>query len=137
MTWSYGSWIYIYLCDQCPSPLKLWVWIPLRRGVLNTTLCDKVCQWIAAGQWFSPGTPISSTNKIDRHDITEILKNLNVLFCRRQQNNFWYSKYNYRTGLGKKPVPVVKGCSLDDSLLSPSTLYMLSSGLFFLSENFP
>jgi hypothetical protein len=25
------------------------------------------------GQWFSPGTPVSSTNKTDRHDITEIL----------------------------------------------------------------
>jgi len=40
---------------------------PLRRGVLDTTLCDKVCQW------FSPGTPVSSTNKTDRHGITEIL----------------------------------------------------------------
>jgi hypothetical protein len=26
-----------------------------------------------AGQWFSPGTPVSSTNKIDHYDITEIL----------------------------------------------------------------
>ena len=26
-----------------------------------------------ASRWFSPGTPVSSTNKIDRHDITEIL----------------------------------------------------------------
>jgi hypothetical protein len=26
-----------------------------------------------AGQWFSPGTLVSSTNKTDRHDITEIL----------------------------------------------------------------
>ena len=26
-----------------------------------------------AGQWFSPSTPVSSTNKTDRHDITEIL----------------------------------------------------------------
>jgi hypothetical protein len=26
-----------------------------------------------AGQWFSPGTPVSSTNKTDCHDITEIL----------------------------------------------------------------
>jgi len=26
-----------------------------------------------AGQWFSPGTLVSSTNKIDRHNITEIL----------------------------------------------------------------
>jgi len=25
------------------------------------------------GQWFSPGTPVSSINKTDRHDITEIL----------------------------------------------------------------
>jgi hypothetical protein len=25
------------------------------------------------GRWFSPGTPFSSTNKADRHDITEIL----------------------------------------------------------------
>jgi hypothetical protein len=24
-------------------------------------------------QWFFPGTPVSSTNKADRHDITEIL----------------------------------------------------------------
>jgi hypothetical protein len=28
---------------------------------------------LAAGRWFSPGTPVSSTNKTDRHDITEIL----------------------------------------------------------------
>ena len=28
---------------------------------------------IAAGWWFSPGTPVSSTNETDSHDITEIL----------------------------------------------------------------
>jgi hypothetical protein len=27
--WSYGSWIYNYLCNQCLSPLKLWVRTPL------------------------------------------------------------------------------------------------------------
>jgi hypothetical protein len=32
-----------------------------------------ICQWTAAVRWFSPGTPVSSTNKTDRHDITEIL----------------------------------------------------------------
>jgi hypothetical protein len=46
---------------------------PLRRGVLDTTLCDKVCQWLAAGQWFSLGTRVSSINKTDRQDINEIL----------------------------------------------------------------
>ena len=34
---------------------------------------DKVCQRLAAGQWFSLGTPVSSTNKSDHHHITEIL----------------------------------------------------------------
>jgi hypothetical protein len=40
--WSYGSWIYNYLCNQCLSPLKLWVRISIRARC--TTLCDKVCQ---------------------------------------------------------------------------------------------
>jgi len=43
------------------------------RGVLDTALCDKVCQWLGAGRWLSLGTPASPTNKTDRHDITEIL----------------------------------------------------------------
>ena len=72
-SWSYGSWIYNYLCNQCLSQLALWVRIQLRRGVLDTTLCDKVCQWLVAGQWFSPCTPVSSTNKTACHGITEIL----------------------------------------------------------------
>jgi hypothetical protein len=72
-SWSYDSWIYNYLCNQCLSPPKMWFRIPLRRGVLNTTLCDKVCHWLAAGRWFSPGTHISSTNKTEHHNITEIL----------------------------------------------------------------
>ena len=42
-------------------------------GVLDTTLCDKVCQRLATGRWFSPGTPVFSTNKTYRHFITEIL----------------------------------------------------------------
>jgi hypothetical protein len=37
------------------------------RGVLDTTLCDTNCRW------FPQGTPVSSTNKTDRHNITEIL----------------------------------------------------------------
>ena len=52
--WSYGSWIHVflYLCNQCLSPLKLWFRIPFMANksscvVLDTTLlCDKVCQWL-------------------------------------------------------------------------------------------
>ena len=56
--------------------LTLWVQIQFRRGGLDTTLCDKVCQWLSTGLLFSPGTPVSSTNKTDRHDTTEKLLKL-------------------------------------------------------------
>ena len=42
---------------QCQLSIESRSW----RGALDTTLCDKVCQWLAAGQWFSPSTPVSST----------------------------------------------------------------------------
>jgi len=57
------------LGDSFVSDLMLWVRIRARC----TTLCDKVWQWLAADRWFAPGTPVSSTNKTERHDITEIL----------------------------------------------------------------
>jgi len=43
------------------------------RGVLHTTLCDTVCQWLVACRWFSLGISVSSTNKSYHHDLTEIL----------------------------------------------------------------
>ena len=88
-SWSYGSWIYNYRCNQWLSPLKLWVWITLRWSVL-----DKVCQWLAAGQWFSPGSPVSSTNRTDRHsDIAEILLNVALNTINHQPPfvvRYWY-----------------------------------------------
>ena len=42
-------------------------------SVLDTTLCDKVSQGLAAGQWFSLVSPVSTTNKTYPHDIAEIL----------------------------------------------------------------
>ena len=49
----------------------LWVRNSIRARC--TILCDKVCQGLATGRWFSPRPPVSSTNKTDHHDITEIL----------------------------------------------------------------
>jgi hypothetical protein len=63
-SWLYGSWIY----NQCLSPLKYWVWILLvAGGEQDTTLCDTVCRQVCGFLW------VSSTNKTDHHDITEIL----------------------------------------------------------------
>ena len=69
--WPYGSWIYNYLCNQCLSSVMLWVRISIRA--MCTTLCDKVCQTLATGRWFSPGPLVSSTNKTDRYDIAKLL----------------------------------------------------------------
>ena len=37
------------------------------------TLCDEVCRWFATCLGFSLGTPVSSNNKTDHHNIAEIL----------------------------------------------------------------
>ena len=51
----------------CGADLKVLFFI-----YLDTTFCDKVCQWLAKGLY--SGTPVSSTNKAGCHDIlTEIL----------------------------------------------------------------
>ena len=84
-SWSYGSWINNYLCNQCLSPLMLWVRISIRARC--TTLFDKACQWLVTGQWFFPGPPVSSINKTDRHDITELL--LKVALNTIKQTNNW------------------------------------------------
>ena len=62
---TYGISAYHHWC--CEFEARSW------RCVLDTALSDKVCQWLAAGLWFSPCTLVSSTNKTDRHDINEIL----------------------------------------------------------------
>jgi hypothetical protein len=47
--------------------------IPTQASCTRYNICDKVCQRLVTDQWFSRGTLVSSTNKTDRHDITEIL----------------------------------------------------------------
>ena len=71
-------------CNQCLSPLMLWVRISTMATY--TTLCDKVCQSLATGRWFSLGTPVSSTNK------TEILLKV-VLSILKQSIILIYLEY--------------------------------------------
>ena len=93
--WSYGSWIYNYQCNQCLPPQMLWVRIISIRA-MYTTLCDKVCQWLTTGPWFSPGPPVSSTNKTDRHDITEILLKVALNYITNPQiSKFFFAIVNY------------------------------------------
>ena len=46
------------ICNQCLSPLTLWVWTPFMAR----------CQWLVTDWRFSPSTTVSSINKTDRHD---------------------------------------------------------------------
>ena len=90
-SWSYGSWIYNYLCNQCISPLMLWVRISIRARC--TTSCDKVCQWLTTGRFFFPGHPVSSTSKTDLHDITEQLLKLALSSIKQiSKNKDWYAR---------------------------------------------
>ena len=53
--WSYGSWIYNFPCNQCQSPLKLWVQTPFMvRCTCYNIIWYEDCQWLVTGQWFSP-----------------------------------------------------------------------------------
>ena len=73
----------------------MWVWIPHRWGVFDTTLCHKVCQWFVTSQWFSRSTLVSFTYKTDQHDITEILLKvaLNTIIKSNQIQNYFLLKY--------------------------------------------
>jgi hypothetical protein len=49
-SWSYGSWIYNYLRNQCLWPQKSWVGILLvvrctRYNIMSVTLYTTLCQW--------------------------------------------------------------------------------------------
>jgi hypothetical protein len=66
-----------------PITLTLWVRIHSWRSKLDITLYDKVYQQLAAGQWFSP---VSSTNKTDRHDMSDVLLKMALNTINRTQN---------------------------------------------------
>jgi len=55
-SWSYGSWIYNYLYNQCLSPLKLRVRTPfMTRGTRYNIICLSVtCDRPVVFSWFLP-----------------------------------------------------------------------------------
>ena len=100
-SWSYGSWIYNYLCNQCLSSLKLCGRTPfmaryirvitkLPNSVHGKVYSIQLYQWQAIGRLFSLGTPVSSTNTTDRNDITEMLLKVALNTINQTKSNHKY-----------------------------------------------
>ena len=56
-------------------------------------------QWLAAGRCFFPGTPVSSTNETERHEITEIFLKVALNTSTLTRNMFskhWGRTMTYR-----------------------------------------
>ena len=51
--------------------ISLWQRIDVCLHIVNTTLCDQICQWRMEGMCGSPGTPLFATNTI----------NWNIKYC--------------------------------------------------------
>jgi hypothetical protein len=96
-SWSYGSWIYNYLYSI--SAYTITTKVVSSNPANGEVYSIHYCQWLTAGWWFSPGTLVSSTNKTDRHNITEIL--LKVAFntikpkpnCKSIQKSYYINIY--------------------------------------------
>ena len=67
-SWSYGSWIYNYLCNQCLSAPQLWV---RNRAHVEVYSIQHYVIKFDSELW--QGTPVFSTNTTDCDDINEIL----------------------------------------------------------------
>jgi hypothetical protein len=68
---SNGPWERSAWSGMCELKFKHFLWIlQVHKRVINESY---KCQWLATGRWFSP---VSSTNKTNRHVIAEILMNI-------------------------------------------------------------
>ena len=89
-------------------------------GVLDTTLCYKVCQWLVTDRWFSPGTAVTSTNETGRHDVTEISLKVALNTINQTKPRDQCAKYGFIRGVTSADVM----CYIIPSL--PVTFYFQS-----------
>jgi hypothetical protein len=82
-----GSWI-TYTTHTSLSPIWPPGFVNYKKGCTRLAAAnDKVYQLLAHGQWFSLGTPASSTTKTGRHNIIEILLKVALKLQKSNQIN--------------------------------------------------
>ena len=86
--------IVLAIFSTCPLHFASWdnvthkcLWLEIFDINLPLKEVYNVCQWLATGRWISPDTPVASTNKTDRHDITEILRKVALNTTKQTSNN--------------------------------------------------
>ena len=99
------------------------LWIPLMiRCTWYNIMWFVICQWLATSWYFSPGTPVSSTNKTDRHDITEILSKGALITISLTHRYVWGIMYT-----------LLKYISVKHH--SPNSLYFIFLSFFIFSSH--
>jgi hypothetical protein len=71
-----GKWMFLFIMLAC--------WLLDVLQAMMVIGCPK-------GRWFSPCTPVSPTNKTDRHDIAEILLNVSLNTINHKPSHGKYS----------------------------------------------
>ena len=91
-SWSYGSWIYNYLCKSVSITTKVVSSNPTHGKVYSIQHYVIVCLWLSAGLWFSPGTLVSSTSKTDCHR-KFWCRSILAFFLQKRVVLFWCVKF--------------------------------------------
>ena len=104
--------IYIYVCGKC----RIQFMLPMEMWVTFTGACANVFARRKTNSHVDNLMFIlyECNNCLLYRNYSKMFMNMNILFCRRKQNNFRYIKYNYGKGLKEiwifKTLPVNRGC---------------------------
>jgi hypothetical protein len=92
---------------------------------------------LAPGQWFSPGTPASSTTKTGRHDIAEILLKVVLKHQQSKKNCFPSLILKLYVLLELFPFKVGKGPPFKHSSIVSPIFCCNNLWIFYLLGNYP
>ena len=103
-SWSYGSWIYNYQCNQWLSPLMLWDRILFRRCILDTCLSVTCDRSVVFSGYFRFPLPIKPTATIK------------LKYCWNTRNHnlhpWWVKRHQHYQWLGTCKSIIMWSCSL-------------------------